>query len=199
MGAGDGVAGGLEQMGYEVTELSDEDVRTTDLSVYDAVVAGVRAFNTRPVLHSSAGRLRSYMENGGTFVVQYVTTSRGESEDIGPYPLEIGRNRITDETATLRILQPGHRVFRSPNPITEEDFQGWVQERGLYFARSWDGRYTSLLAGQDPGEAETEGSLLVANVGKGVFVYTGLSFFRQILAGVPGAYRLLANIVSLTQ
>ncbi len=196
MGAGDEVPDGLQQLGYTVTLLSDDDLLLGDLDRFGSIVTGVRAYNTRPALRAAEERLTSYMERGGTFVVQYMTTSRTGPTQIGPYPLTIGRDRVTDENAPMRWLEPGHPVFHTPNRIHPGDFDGWVQERGLYFAASWDDRYKPLLACSDPGEDELRGGLLFAPVGRGAFFYTGLSFFRQIPAGVPGAYRLLANIIS---
>lgn len=198
MGAGDEIPEGLGQCGYNVTLLSDDDLRTAQLSKFTAIVAGVRAHNTRPVLRSVRQRLLEYMRTGGTYLVQYVTTTRGESENIGPYPLTIGRERVTEEDAEMRILATDHPVVRMPNRITKEDFAGWVQERGLYYASRWSHEYQAILGSNDAGEPSRDGGLLVAKVGKGHFVYTGLALFRQIPAGVPGAYRMLANILSLS-
>ena len=175
MGAGDEIPEGLGQCGYNVTLLSDDDLRTAQLSKFTAIVAGVRAHNTRPVLRSVRQRLLEYMRTGGTYLVQYVTTTRGESENIGPYPLTIGRERVTEEDAEIRIL-----------------------ERGLYYASRWSHEYQAIMGSNDAGEPSRDGGLLVAKVGKGHFVYTGLALFRQIPAGVPGAYRMLANILSLS-
>jgi len=197
MGAGDEIPEGLRQLGYRVDLLTDDDVVSSDLSRYTAILAGVRAYNTRPILGIAEQRLRTFMERGGVFIVQYRTTSRSGPTSMGPYPLAIGRDRVTDEKASIRILQPDHPVLHSPNEITAGDFDGWVQERGLYFAQTWDERYTPLFACNDPGEDELRGSLLVARVGRGAYVYTGLSFFRQIPAGIPGAFRLLANLIGL--
>ena len=196
MGAGDDIPQALRQVGYSVTLLSDEEIAEGDLAKYDAIVAGVRAYNTRPKLRIHQKRLMDYVEQGGTYVVQYVTLQRGESENIAPYPLTISRERVTVEEAPVAFPNPKHMILNSPNIITSEDFKGWVQERGLYFANKWDARYDSVLTTSDPGEPARSGGLLVAQHGKGQYVYTGLAFFRQLPAGVSGAYRLFVNLVS---
>lgn len=197
MGAGDDVAEGLRRIGCRVEELADEALLSGDLTPFDAIVVGVRAYNTRPTLRAVKHRLEQYVRDGGTVVVQYQTTARGESEDIAPIPLVIGRERVTEEDSPMRILEPRHRAMTHPNRITEADFAGWVQERGLYYAASWDPAFVPLLAANDANEPPRKGGLVAAQIGKGYFVYSGLSLFRQIPAGVPGAYRLLANLVSL--
>ncbi|MCU0412150.1 MAG: PIG-L family deacetylase [Bacteroidetes bacterium] len=196
MGAGDDIPTALKQMGYTVTLLDDAELATGTLSTYDAIVAGIRAYNTRPSIRAHQKRLMDYVHQGGTLVVQYVTTQRGESENIGPFPLTISRDRVTEEDAELRFLAPSHPLLNRPNVITQGDFSGWVQERGLYYAGTWDSRYVPILAAHDEGESESAGGLLAAEHGKGIFIYTGLSFFRQLPAGVEGAYRLFANLVS---
>ncbi|MEX2089293.1 MAG: PIG-L family deacetylase [Bacteroidota bacterium] len=197
MGAGDDIPAGLRQMGYRVVLLSDEEIADAELSRFDAIVAGVRAYNTRPKLRAHQRRLMEYVEQGGTYVVQFVTLQRGESENLGPFPFTVSRDRVTVEEAPVTILKPDHPVLNQPNKITERDFNGWVQERGLYFAGAWDPQYETVIASNDPGEKSRQGGLLVARHGRGNFVYTGYAFFRQLPAGVPGAYRLFANILSL--
>jgi LmbE family N-acetylglucosaminyl deacetylase len=197
MGAGDEVAEGLRRIGCRVEELTDEALSSGDLRFFDALVVGVRAYNTRPTLRALRNRLERYVRDGGTVVVQYQTTARGESDDFAPVPLVIGRERVTEEDAPMRILEPHHRVMTHPNRIAEADFAGWIQERGLYYASTWDTVFVPILSANDSGEPPRNGGLIVARIGKGYFVYTGLSLFRQIPAGVPGAYRLLANLVSL--
>ena len=196
MGSGDEVPEALRQLGLEVTLLSDEELATAPLGRYDAIVAGVRAYNTRKRLATVQSRLLDYVKDGGTYVVQYNTSQELVTPDAGPFPLKLSRDRVTVEEAPVRLLDPDHPLLSVPNRIGPRDFEGWVQERGLYFPGSWDERYEALLAMADPGEKETKGALLVARHGKGTFVYTGLAFFRQLPAGVPGAYRLFANLVS---
>lgn len=204
MGAGDEIPGSLRRLGYEVSLLSDEALATEDLSRYDAIVLGVRAFNTRASLAALKGRLHDYVANGGTEIVQYTVNAGfpGINADmvtpqIGPYPFKIGRKRVTEETAEVKLLQPEHPAFTWPNRLGPEDWKGWVQERSLYHAEGWDGHSTPLLAMHDAGEADDAGALIVQKHGKGHFVYTGLSFFRQLPDGVPGAYRLFANLLAL--
>ncbi len=197
MGSGDEVPEALRQVGYDVALLSDEDLEAADLSRFDAVVTGVRAYNTRAALRRQQRRLLEYVERGGTLVVQYNTSDRTlEGAQLGPHPFKLGPDRVTDEEAAVSFLAPGDALLNAPNKITAEDFKGWVQERGLYFASEWDARYTPLFASRDPGGPEFKGSTLVARHGRGTYVFTGLAFFRQLPAGVPGAYRLFANMIS---
>jgi hypothetical protein len=196
MGSGDEVAEGLRHLGYDVTLLSDDDLESGDLGRFDAIVAGIRAYNTRERLAIVQPRLLQYVEEGGTLIVQY-NVSRGlVTEDIGPYPFTIGRDRVSEEDAPVTILSPDHQLLNFPNTITQEDFEAWVQERGLYYATQWDGRYETVLASHDAQEPDTPGGLLFARFGDGVFIYSGISWFRQLPAGVPGAYRLFANMIS---
>ncbi|HVS15649.1 MAG TPA: PIG-L family deacetylase [Thermoanaerobaculia bacterium] len=201
MGAGDEIPDALRQIGYSVELLSDDDLAAADLSAYDAIVVGIRAYNSRPAVVRHNGRLLAYVEDGGTLVVQYNTVSfRGEGPElVGPYPFELSRGRVSVEGAPVTLLLPDHPVLRVPNRIGAADFEGWVQERGLYFAGTWDQRYAAPLASHDPGEEDLAGGLLVAPYGEGVYVYTGLSFFRELPAGVPGAYRLFVNLISAGQ
>ncbi len=196
MGAGDEIPAALSQLGYEVTLLSDEDLDNADLSRFDAIVAGIRAYNTRTRLRGAQPRLMKYVENGGTYVVQYNTSHELVTEDLGPYPLKLSRDRVTVEEASVQFLKPDHRLLTTPNRISAADFAGWVQERGLYFPGTWGDAYETVLSTGDPGEGEKPGGLLYARHGKGVFIYTGYAFFRQLPAGIPGAYRLFANLVS---
>ena len=197
MGAGDEVPKALQQMGYDVTMLNDDDLRGADISKYDAIVAGIRSYNTREQLRLSHGRLMEYVNNGGTYLVQYQVMERGITDNIAPYPMEISRDRVTDETATVTFTDLSHTVLKSPNVITANDFDGWVQERGLYFARTWDSQYQPVIVCSDPTEKPISGGLLIAQYGKGHYIFTGLSFFRQLPAGVPGAYRLFSNLISI--
>ncbi|MDQ3805351.1 MAG: LmbE family protein, partial [Acidobacteriota bacterium] len=198
MGSGDEVPDALRQVGYEVVLLSDAELEKSDFAQFDAVVAGVRAYNTRPALRQQQKRLLEYVERGGTLVVQYNTDERAlENFPLGPYPLKISRgDRVTVEDAPVRLLAPRHELLNAPNKIGASDFEGWVQERGLEFPSEWDARYTPLFGMNDPGEAEKRGATLVARHGRGTYVYTSLAFFRQLPAGVPGAYRLFANFIS---
>ncbi len=195
-GPGDSIPEALRQIGAKVTLLSDDDLESAPLARFDAIVTGIRAWNTRPRLLGAKKRLVEYAEAGGTFVVQYQTAEKELVDAIGPWPFTISRDRVTVEEAPVRFTKPGHPLLSRPNIIAEADFDAWVQERGLYFANPWDPRYETPLSSNDPGEPAKDGGLLFARVGKGAFVYSGYSFFRQLPAGVPGAYRLFANIVS---
>jgi LmbE family N-acetylglucosaminyl deacetylase len=201
-GPGDEVPASLRRVGYEVTLLDEGALREGEgasaLSRFDVVVTGVRAFNTSDRLRAAHEVLMKYVDAGGTLVVQYNTNNRLSplSAPIGPFPFEIGRDRVTDETAAVTFAVPTHPILTTPNAIRVQDFQGWIQERGLYFAETWDARYQAPLAMNDPGEKPLAGSVLWARHGKGTFVYTGLAFFRQLPAGVPGAFRLFANLMA---
>jgi LmbE family N-acetylglucosaminyl deacetylase len=196
-GAGDDTAQALRQMGYSVTELTGTDLTPDKLHDLDAVVIGIRAFNVRTDLADHTQALFDYVESGGTVVAQYNRPDGLKTADIAPFPLSLSAQRVTDPNAAMTLLAPDDPVLNIPNKITQADFAGWVQERGTYFPSQWDDRFTPILACSDAGEAPLKGSLLVAHDGKGYFVYTGLTFFRQLPAGVPGAYRLLANLASL--
>lgn len=196
MGPGDDVAESLRQAGFDVVLITDADLDRADFARFDAIVAGVRAYNTRDRLRVAHPSLMRYVENGGTYVVQYNTMGDTVVGTPGPYPFKISRDRVAVEGAPVTIVTPAHPVLAAPNRITSADFEGWVQERGLYFPGEWDAKYETLIATNDPGEPSKPGSILVAKHEKGVFIYTGLSFFRQLPAGVPGAYRLFVNFVS---
>ncbi|HEX2100320.1 MAG TPA: NEW3 domain-containing protein, partial [Candidatus Synoicihabitans sp.] len=196
-GAGDVVPEALARMGYRVTTLSLDDLQTENLRRFDAVVLGVRAYNTHGTIRARLPALFTYAAAGGTVVVQYNTTADLQTDTLAPYRLRLSRDRVTEEDARVTLLAPNHPAMQQPNRITSDDFDGWVQERGLYFPDQWDESFTPLLAAADTGEPQRSGGLLVARHGEGWFVYTGLSFFRQLPDGVPGAYRLFANLVSL--
>ena len=198
MGAGDKMPESLRNVGYTVSLLELEDVASQDLSSYDAIVIGIRAYNTLKTLKLYNKYLFQYAEKGGTLVTQYNTSRRINFDDIAPYPIKLSRKRVTDEFAEMRIVNADHLVLNTPNKITKDDFDGWVQERGLYFAEEWDDAYASIVSCNDKGEDPLEGSLLVAPHGEGHFVYTSISWFRQLPAGVPGAYRLFSNILALS-
>jgi hypothetical protein len=198
-GAGDYIPEALQQMGFEVTVLNDNSLANSNLAQYDAIITGVRAYNTKTSLSTYYSKLMKYIENGGNLIVQYNTSSQigPVKAKISPYPFDISRNRITDEKAAVKVLQPAHAILNYPNKITDKDFEGWVQERSIYHASNWDSHYETIFSMHDTGENDDQGSLITAKYGKGNFVYTGLVFFRELPAGVPGAYRLLANLIAL--
>jgi LmbE family N-acetylglucosaminyl deacetylase len=195
-GAGDKVAESLRAIGLQVDILTEVDVLRGDLTKYDAIVAGVRAYNVLPRIRHLQPKLMDYVAQGGTYVVQYNVNGGLAWPGIGPYAMTLSRNRVTDETAEVKFLLPEHELLQYPNQLTTADFDTWVQERGLYFVGDADKRYERPLAMHDPGESPLDGSLLYAEHGKGKFVYTSLAFFRQLPAGVPGAYRLFVNLLA---
>lgn len=196
-GAGDEVPQNLQQVGYQVDILQPQELELSSLQQYDAVVLGIRAFNTLEELKFRKKTLESYARKGGTVVIQYNTSHSLVDEEITPHRLQLSRKRVTSEDAPVSILRPEHPVFQGPNKITARDFEGWVQERGLYFADEWSDEWTPLLASHDPDEEPLKGGLLVSKVGEGYYVYTSYSWFRQLPAGVPGAFRLFVNLLSL--
>lgn len=196
-GAGDLIPEALVRLGYQVDTLTEADLRPHNLARYDAIVLGIRAVNTVDRIGYYLPALFEYAKQGGVVVMQYNTNRSLQTEDFAPYPLTLSRDRVTDETAEMTVLAPSHPVLNFPNRIGPADFEGWVQERGLYFASNWDDAYTPIFSAHDAGEPPREGSLLIAPVGEGWFAYSGLSWFRQLPAGVPGAYRIFANLVSL--
>lgn len=200
-GAGDDVPAALKQVGYNVTVLTDELLSNENLSKYNAIVSGVRAYNTNDRLQVHYTRLMDYVKNGGNLIVQYNTNNRigPVVAKIGPYPFTIARDRVTNEKAEVTFSNTKHSALNFPNVITQKDFEGWIQERGIYFATEIDKQYETVLTMNDPNEKPSEGSLIVGKYGKGNFVYTGLVFFRELPAGVPGAYRLFVNLLSLPE
>ena len=194
-GAGDVIPENLKQIGYKVKMINPEEINAENLQQFDAVVLGVRAYNTVSSLKYKQKFLLEYVKNGGNMVVQYNTSRRVDVA--APFALNLSRDRVTDENAKVTILAKNHSVMNFPNKITEQDFDGWVQERGLYFPDTWSSEYTPILSMNDKGETAKKGSLLVAKYGKGNYIYTGLSFFRELPAGVSGAYKLFANILSI--
>ena len=196
-GAGDVVPESLRQIGYNVAILKPEDITKENLSRFDAVVIGIRAYNTVPALNFKQEILFEFVENGGNMIVQYNTRHRVKVDKIAPYDLKLSRDRVTDEFAEVTFLNPNHELMNTPNKITKKDFEGWTQERGLYFPSEWSNEFTPLLSMHDKGETPKKGSLLVAKHGKGYYIYTGLSFFREFPAGVSGAYRIFANMLSI--
>jgi len=195
-GAGDEIPSALRYMGYTVVEMKNEDVNAVNLKRVDAVVVGVRALNTNARIGFIMPVLLEYVKNGGTLVMQYNTNEPG-LKNFAPYNLELSRDRVTEEDAAVRILKPDHPVVNIPNKITDQDFAGWVQERGLYFPNKWDAAFEAILSMNDKNESPKDGSLLVAKYGNGYYVYTSLSFFRELPEGVAGAYKLFVNLVSL--
>ncbi len=198
-GAGDAIPESLRQIGYQVTTIDPATINAASLQRFDAIVMGIRAYNTVDLLRYKQTDLLNYVKNGGTLLVQYNTARGFEFPNIGPYPLQLSSDRVTDENAQVSILDKKAEVLNSPNKIIETDFEGWVQERGLYFPQKWDDAYTPVLSIHDKDEDALKGSLLVAKYGEGYYIYTGLSFFRELPAGVPGAYRLFANLLSIGQ
>ncbi len=203
MGAGDMVPASLEQLGCEVQMLSAADLAGGDLGRFDAIVTGVRAWNVRPELRVNASRLHAYVERGGTLLIQFNTTEGpgfgGEPSGIpglGPFPFKLSRDRVSVEEAPVKVLRSGHLLLEKPNRIQAEDFNGWVQERGLYFPTELDPRYERLIEMNDPGEKPLQSGIVFARAGKGAYIYTPLAWFRQLPAGVPGAFKIFANLLS---
>ncbi len=196
-GAGDVIPESLKQIGYNVNIIKPEDIKPEVLNRFDAIVIGIRAYNTVEALKFKQQQLFDFVEQGGNLIVQYNTSRETVLENLAPYQMELSRDRVTDENAEVRFLNPDHELLNFPNKITPRDFEGWTQERGLYFPDKWSKEFTPLLSMNDLGETPKDGSLLVAKYGKGNYIYTGLSFFREFPEGVSGAYRLFANMLSL--
>lgn len=199
VGAGDDIPQALARMGYTVDLLSEDDL-SGSLAAYKAILVGIRAYNTNDWLPFYHERLMTYVKDGGNLICQYQTSGRGTPDFInkmGPYPFSISRDRVSEEDAEVRFVDTSNTLLSKPNKLSSADFQGWVQERGLYFATDWHKDYKPLFSMNDKGETAKEGSLIHTAFGKGNYVYTGLSFFRELPAGVPGAYRLLANLISM--
>lgn len=195
MGSGDEIPDYLRQLGYNCTILTDADIEQKDLSLFDVIISGIRAYNTRDQLINLQPKILDYIFKGGTFLSQY-NTNRDILINPGPYPFNISRERVTVEDSPVNILTPNHIILNTPNEIKKNDFDNWIQERGLYFADKWDDKYEAILGFRDSGEKEQSGGVLISKYGKGAFIYTGLSFFRQIPAGVPGAMKLFINLIS---
>lgn len=196
-GAGDLVPESLEQIGYQVTKIDPAAISPAVLENFDAVVVGIRAYNTVEELKYKQPILLDYVKNGGTLILQYNTSHALLTQNLSPFQLNLSRDRVTEENAEVRFLAPEHPLLNYPNQITKTDFEGWVQERGLYFPNSWGEEFTPILSMNDKDESPKNGSLLVASYGEGYYIYTGLSFFREFPAGVPGAFRLFANLLSI--
>ena len=196
MGAGDEVPKSLKQMGYEVTIIKPEEITTEKLQVYDVIITGIRAYNVVTTLAIKQNILLDLVKNGKTMIVQYNTLDDLVTKDFAPYSLKISRDRVTEENAEVRFLAPNHPILNSPNKITSTDFEGWKQEQGLYYPSEWDKNFTAIISANDKGEKAKDGAILVANYGKGKYIYTGISFFRELPEGVAGAFRLLANMIA---
>ena len=200
-GAGDEVPESLKQIGYDLTNLNETTIKG-NLAKYDAIIVGVRAYNTEDWLVNAQNTLFEYVKNGGNLIVQYQTQAfygTVKTKELGPFPISIGRGRVTEENAEMKVLRTTDPILNTPNKIDSKDYDGWIQERGLYFAEKWSDKYTSVYSIKDTGETEQEGSLLYTKYGKGTYIFTGLSFFRQLPAGVPGAFRLMANLISFNK
>jgi LmbE family N-acetylglucosaminyl deacetylase len=196
MGSGDNIPDYLSQIGYNITLLSDNDLLIKDLSGFDAIIAGVRVYNTKKFMVHVQDKLLNYISNGGNFLVQYTVNRDIVVPNIGPYPINISTDRVTNEEAKVSFIDSTSSLLNYPNKIDKNDFNGWIQERGLYFANKWDSHYHSVISCSDPGEKPLEGGLLISKYGKGNFIYTGYAFFREVPAGVPGALRLFINLLS---
>ena len=199
MGAGDEVPESLAQMGYKVTILKPEEITPERMDSFNTVITGIRAYNTVNALAHKQKVLFDFVKSGKNMIVQYNTYGRMVTDQIAPYPLKVSNDRVTEENAKITFLAPNHPVLNIPNKITEKDFQGWTQEQGLYYPDQYDAAFTPIISSHDKGESPKDGALLVAPYGKGYYIYTGLSFFRELPEGVAGAYRLLSNIISLKQ
>ena len=197
MGAGDDVPKSLKQMGYEVTEIDPSEITKEKLAYFDVLITGIRAYNTAKELKFKQEILFDFVNEGKTMIVQYNTTDELVTKNIAPFPLKISRDRVTEENAEIRFLAPEHPVLNYPNKITPKDFEGWTQEQGLYYPNEFDTAFSPILSSNDKGETPKNGALLIAKYGKGHYIYTGLSFFRELPEGVSGAYRLISNLISL--
>ena len=196
MGAGDTIPQVLDDLDVNVHQITPEELATGNLSRYTSIILGIRAYDVRADVRQYNARLLEYVNKGGTLMVQYnAGIETFNAGNFTPYPMQLSRLRVTDETAPVEILEPDSDLLSFPNPIAAADFDGWVQERGLYFAQQWDPRYTPLLQSHDPGEDDLEGGLLQADYGKGVYIYNSYAFFRQLPVGVPGAVRLFVNLL----
>ncbi len=197
MGAGDEVPNSLMQMGYKVTLLNPEEISPEKMANFDVVMTGVRAYNTVNALENKQNILFDFVKGGKTMLVQYNTPNDLVTENLAPFPLKISRDRVTEENAEVRFLAPNHPILNYPNAISAKDFQGWKQEQGLYYPNEFDKAFTAVLSSNDKGETPKNGALLVAPYGKGHYIYTGLSFFRELPEGVSGAFKILANMISV--
>ena len=197
MGAGDEVATSLSQMGYDVQMLNPADISKESLTKFDVIITGIRAYNTISELGLKQDLLLDFVHSGKTMIVQYNTLGKLVTDKIAPFPLTISKDRVTDENAKVTFLAPQHSILNFPNKITSKDFEGWTQEQGLYYPNKWDKAFTPIISAHDLGEDAKDGAILVAKYGKGQYIYTGISFFRELPAGVSGAFKLMANMISI--
>jgi LmbE family N-acetylglucosaminyl deacetylase len=197
MGAGDEIPQSLTQMGYEVTVVKPEEISKEKLLNFDVIITGIRAYNTDKALAFKQDILFDFVKEGKTMLVQYNTTDELITKNIAPFTLKISRDRVTEENAEVRFLEPHHPILNYPNKITSKDFEGWKQEQGLYYPSEWDAAFTPILSSNDKGESPKNGALLIAKYGKGHYIYTSLSFFRELPEGVSGAFRVMANLISI--
>ncbi len=197
MGAGDEVATSLSQMGYDVQILNPADISKENLAKYNVIITGIRAYNTITELGLKQDLLLDFVHSGKTMIVQYNTLGKLVTDKIAPFPLTISKDRVTDENAKITFLAPQHSILNFPNKITQQDFEGWTQEQGLYYPNKWDKAFTPIISAHDEGEEAKDGAILVAKYGKGQYIYTGISFFRELPAGVSGAFKLMANMISI--
>jgi hypothetical protein len=195
MGSGDKVPVYLRELGFTVDIINGQALSTNQLSKYDVIIAGIRAYNTLEEINALQDIILEYVKEGGTYIVQYNTLSKRYAEP-GPYELKISRDRVAEEDAPVSFINSGHQLLNYPSKINQDDFDNWIQERGLYFPGEWDDNFEPILEMNDKGESPKHGSLLYAKYGDGGFIYTGLSFFRELPAGVPGAYKLFVNLIS---
>jgi hypothetical protein len=195
MGSGDKVPDYLRELGFNVEIINGEQLSKNHLSKYDVIIAGIRAYNTLEGINALQDIILEYVKEGGTYIVQYNTLGKRYAEP-GPYELKISIDRVAEEDAVVTFINSDHQLLNYPNKINQNDFDDWIQERGLYFAGEWDDNFEPILEMNDKGESPKRGSLLYAKYGNGVFIYTGLSFFRELPAGVPGAYKLFVNLIS---
>ncbi|MEC4005605.1 PIG-L family deacetylase [Flavobacterium sp. SUN052] len=197
MGAGDEVPKSLMQMGYQVSIVKPDEITTEKLQNFDVIITGIRAYNVVNALSFKQNILLDLVKSGKTMIVQYNTLDEFVTKDLGPFPFKVSRDRVTEENAEVRFLASEHPILNYPNKITSKDFEGWKQEQGLYYPSEWDKNYTAIISSNDKGETPKDGAILVANYGKGHYIYTGISFFRELPEGVAGAFRLLANMIAI--
>jgi LmbE family N-acetylglucosaminyl deacetylase len=196
-GAGSSIPSNLRDLGFEIKEFLPEAISSELQEGFDVVIMGIRAYNIHDILAYKQDILFQFVENGGTMIVQYNTNRDLKTNQVAPFPMKMSRDRVTEEDAEVRFINPEHEVLNAPNQITKEDFKGWVQERGLYFPDEWSEKLTPILSMNDKNETPKEGSILIGKYGKGNYIYTGLSFFRELPAGVSGAYKLFSNLISI--